>query len=118
MIDLQELIDAHNKQREAHRLDPFQKDDDLMDIAQKWAENMANGNGLVHQRLQFGPDWNAEGENIAEGQNSVDDVINTWMHSLGHRRNILNRSFSYIGVGYAESPNGTPYWCVDFGGKS
>jgi uncharacterized protein YkwD len=52
------------------------------------------------------------GENIAWGFNSAPRVMTAWMNSPGHRRNILNCSFRYIGVGY--SPVGN-YWVQDFG---
>ncbi|MDD4111103.1 MAG: CAP domain-containing protein, partial [Clostridia bacterium] len=35
---------------------------------------------------------------------------NSWMNSPGHRANILNRSFTEIGVGAAKKSNGTLYW--------
>jgi uncharacterized protein YkwD len=114
---LQGLIDEHNKVRDNHGLDSLQKDDSLMSIAQNWANNMASSAGLYHQMLEFGDDWNSMGENIAEGQQTIEEVMETWMHSLGHRRNIIAGGFNCIGVGYALSKDGTPYWCVDFGGK-
>ena len=45
--------------------------------------------------------WRA-GENIAWGSGSygtVRSVFNAWMHSAGHRDNILSRSFDQFGVG-------------------
>ena len=48
-----------------------------------------------------GYDWRAIGENIAEGQFSVAEVMDTWMHSPGHRRNILDPGFKELGVGLA-----------------
>lgn len=41
------------------------------------------------------------GENIAEGQFSVDEVMNGWLGSSGHRRNLLDPEFSDFGVGLA-----------------
>ncbi|WP_425355456.1 CAP domain-containing protein [Saccharibacillus sacchari] len=40
------------------------------------------------------------GENIAMGQRSPESVMQGWMNSEGHRSNILNPSFTSIGVGY------------------
>ena len=40
------------------------------------------------------------GENIAQGQEDAEEVMNTWMHSKGHRANILSRKYRKIGVGY------------------
>lgn len=40
------------------------------------------------------------GENIAAGQRSAEDVMQSWMNSSGHRRNILDPNFRELGVGY------------------
>ncbi len=42
------------------------------------------------------------GENIAWGTGSYStpaSLVDAWMHSAGHRRNILRRSFKHVGVG-------------------
>jgi uncharacterized protein YkwD len=41
------------------------------------------------------------GENIAEGQFSVEEVMNGWLGSSGHRRNLLDPEFRDLGVGLA-----------------
>ncbi len=43
-----------------------------------------------------------KGENIAKGQKSPAEVMEAWMNSSGHRANILNSNYGYIGVGYNE----------------
>lgn len=40
------------------------------------------------------------GENIALGQTTPEQVVEAWMNSEGHRENILNQSYTHIGVGY------------------
>lgn len=50
--------------------------------------------------------WTA-GENIAAGYATPEQVVNGWMNSPGHRANILNSSFTTIGVGYHAEGN---YW--------
>ena len=39
-------------------------------------------------------------ENIAAGQRTPAAVVDSWMHSQGHRENILNPSYGKLGVGY------------------
>jgi uncharacterized protein YkwD len=63
---------------------------------------------------QFGIQFRAAGENIAMGQPTPKEVVNDWMHSQGHRRNILSKDFNYIGVGYVKDGN---YWTQEFIGK-
>jgi uncharacterized YkwD family protein/spore coat assembly protein SafA len=62
----------------------------------------------------FGIKYRTAGENIARGQRTPEEVVNAWMNSSGHRANILNPSFTEIGVGYAASGN---YWTQMFIGK-
>jgi uncharacterized protein YkwD len=59
--------------------------------------------------------WTSLGENVAYGYGSVDAVMNGWMGSSGHRANLLNASFTHVGVGQVAGGNGTPYWTQDFG---
>lgn len=49
-------------------------------------------------------------ENIAQGQPDAATVVQAWMESPGHRRNILDCSLSTIGVGLADG-----YWTQNFG---
>ena len=46
--------------------------------------------------------WSA-GENIAAGQRSPEQVMQSWMNSDGHRANILNNNFNAIVVGYKDN---------------
>ncbi len=62
----------------------------------------------------FGITYRSAGENIARGQRTPSEVVNAWMNSSGHRANILNASFTEIGVGYVASGN---YWTQMFIGK-
>lgn len=42
--------------------------------------------------------------------------MNSWMHSSGHRANILRASFTHIGIGYVSCPGGKmpTYWTQEF----
>lgn len=54
------------------------------------------------------------GENLAGGNYTSETVVTAWMNSAGHRENILDPEFHYIGVGYYVSETGTIYWCELF----
>ena len=58
---------------------------------------------------------NPGGENIAEGYTSAAAVMDGWMHSDGHRRNILDCSFTTIGIGVTTTGW---YWVQDFGARN
>ena len=71
--------------------------------------------GTSYQMMKsFGITYRSAGENIAMGQRTPQAVVNAWMNSAGHRKNILNPSFTRIGVGYVASGN---YWTQMFIGK-
>jgi uncharacterized protein YkwD len=62
----------------------------------------------------------AMAENIAVGYTSAASVVKGWMNSPGHRANILNCSYTMIGIGYDSGqvkPDwGNGSWVQDFGG--
>ncbi|MFC9243750.1 sigma-70 family RNA polymerase sigma factor [Streptomyces sp. NPDC057136] len=58
--------------------------------------------------------WSTYGENIAKGQRTAADVMDSWMESPGHRANILNCSFKEIGMGVQDTSAG-PVWTQNFG---
>ncbi len=59
------------------------------------------------------------GENIAAGQTSPEEVVEGWMNSPGHCKNIMNPGYHTIGIGYAVVPGSpyTHYWTQDFAGS-
>ena len=61
----------------------------------------------------FGLSYRTAGENIAKGYASPQAVVNGWMNSSGHRANILNVSYTQIGIGYVAQGN---YWTQMFVG--
>ena len=50
----------------------------------------------------------------AFGQRSAAKVLDSWMHSPGHRTNILNSNFTEMGAGYAVDRTGRPYYVQVF----
>ncbi len=118
------LIAAHNRERSRAGLTPLTSSSLLTQAAQRHAEDMAAHRRMSHrgsdgslpsrriERMDY--EYQAMGENVAAGQPDVASVMNDWMHSRGHRRNILGK-FTEIGAAYATDARGTPYWCVTFG---
>lgn len=60
-------------------------------------------------------DWMYVGENIAMGYPTAEAVMDGWMNSDGHRKNILNGDFTKIGIGVCSS-GGAMYWVQLFVG--
>ncbi len=59
--------------------------------------------------------WQAYAENIAMGQPSPASVVATWMRSKSHRSNILDATYTELGVGYSVDRSGQPYYVQVFG---
>lgn len=84
----------------------------LTDIANTKAKDMADKNYFSHQSptygspfdmlKHFGVSFSYAGENIAAGQKSAQEVMQSWMNSSGHKANILNKNYTQLGVGYYE----------------
>jgi uncharacterized protein YkwD len=53
-------------------------------------------------------------ENIAMGQTTAPEVLQSWMNSPGHRANILNASHTKIGISAYRTKSGTVFWCQQF----
>ncbi len=86
-------------------------------FANSWATTLAQTGNFAHQSLS--PIMQAcsargAGENIAYGNVSADAMMTMWMNSPGHRANILNGSYTGIGIGAVETPAGRWYGVQDF----
>lgn len=95
-----------NEDRSDRNIHLLKWDDDLGEKAQAWAEHLARRGSLSHSNLSDGAPsgWQRLGENVGYGP-TIASVHNGYMTSSGHRANILDRGFNYIGVGHAKSGN-------------
>jgi uncharacterized protein YkwD len=102
-----EIVAHTNAQRARYGLPPLAICPNLMNSARQHCSWMASANSLSHTRA-------AVAENIAAGQNSPAEAMNSWMNSSGHRANILGGGYSTIGVAAFTGSNGQTYWCQQF----
>ncbi|MEC0300564.1 CAP domain-containing protein [Peribacillus frigoritolerans] len=120
----QEVVKLTNAEREKQGLAALKIDTELSKVARIKSQDMKDKNYFDHNSptygspfdmmKQFGISYKTAGENIAQGQQTPEEVVQAWMNSQGHRENIMNSSFTHIGVGYVESGN---YWTQQFIGK-
>jgi uncharacterized YkwD family protein len=120
----QQVVDLTNQERAKNGLPALKVDQELSKVAREKSSDMQRNNYFSHtsptygspfdMMKQFGITYNAAGENIAKGQRSPEEVVNAWMNSEGHRKNILSTNFTHIGVGYVAEGN---YWTQQFIGK-
>ncbi|MFG3119094.1 CAP domain-containing protein [Streptomyces sp. NPDC048197] len=112
-----------NQERSRAGCSPVTADPELASLAQRFSDDMARRGFFDHTDPDGHTPWDrAEaqgisdlgGENIARGQATAQAVMDTWMHSPGHRANILNCEYKTLGVGAHFGPGG-PWWTQDFG---
>lgn len=106
---IQRLLSETNAERAAHGLAPLTLNLELCSAAMWKAKDQVGlsldhtdtlGREIGQRALDFGYMWSQCGENIASGQLSPEQVVQGWMHSPGHRANILTAEFIEIGFGY------------------
>lgn len=116
-----EVIRLVNEQRAQYGLKPLTENWELSRVARYKSQDMVDNRYFSHtsptygspfQMIRaFGLSFRTAGENIAYGQRTPQAVVNAWMNSSGHRANILNASYTQIGVGYVAAGN---YWTQMF----
>ncbi|MFD4928792.1 CAP domain-containing protein [Peribacillus butanolivorans] len=120
----QQVVKLTNAERAKQGLAALKIDTELSKVARLKSQDMKDKNYFDHNSptygspfdmmKKFGISYTSAGENIAQGQKTPEEVVEAWMNSQGHRENIMNSSFTHIGVGYVESGN---YWTQQFIGK-
>ncbi len=118
----QQVLDLVNTERVKNGLGKLSLSAELNNVAQAKAEDMLNNNYFSHtsptygspfdMMKSFGVKYNAAAENIAKGQSTPQKVVTDWLNSEGHRKNILNGTYTKMGLGFAKG--NTTYWSQMF----
>lgn len=122
-FDVNEFIDIAsaniNAMRMENGLEPLQTAPLLQEMCQGRADELtksyshsrANGDAWYTILTDYGIDTNCfAGENIAAGYDTPEGVVEGWMNSAGHRRNILNTNYEYFAVGVSYYENDPEYY--------
>lgn len=105
-----------NQQRNAHGLPSLVVSAKLNRSAQSWnlamvaSGNFTHGTNFAGRISAVGYDWQTAGENIATGFPTPRSVVQAWMASPDHCRNILDPDFRDVGTG--ESPAAVGNWAT------
>ena len=117
-LDVVRLV---NQERAKVGLEPLQISGELSksayirarEMPQKYSHTRPDGSEWFTV-MDSGP---IRGENLARGQTSAEQVMETWMNSKLHRENILFKDYKEIGVAYYHDPNSNKhYWVQHFRG--
>ncbi len=119
----QEVVRLVNAERAKYGLAALEEDALLTRTARMKSQDMHDKGYFDHNSPTYGSPFDlmksqgiryrTAGENIAMGYRTPEAVVAAWMASAGHRANILNASYTKIGVGYVASGN---YWTQHFMG--
>lgn len=115
------VVELVNEIREEYGLSKLTLNSELSDVARLKSQDMHDNNYFSHtsptygspydMMTKYGIKYTFAGENLARGQKTPEQVVNAWMNSSGHRKNILSERYTQIGVGYVADGN---YWTQHF----
>lgn len=111
------IVELVNEEREKAGLNPVALDEAASqaalvrarEIVSSFSHTRPDGRSCFTALTEAGVNYRLAGENIAWGQRTPEQVMTGWMNSSGHRANILQESFTHIGVGYYQE-GGVNYW--------
>ncbi|MEE0929438.1 MAG: Ig-like domain-containing protein [Acutalibacteraceae bacterium] len=114
---INEVIELTNAERKKVGLPALSKRADVTKAAQarakeltvKFSHTRPDGGQFFTIIDDYNINYTRLGENIATGYSTPESVVEGWMASEGHKKNILNSEFEGIGVGYYVE-DGVAYW--------
>lgn len=122
-----QLFDLTNAERVKHNLSPLTWDERVRITARKHSDDMAANAYFSHTNPKGQDPFDRmaadqitfilAGENLAYGQFSSIFAHEGLLNSLGHRKNILEKDYEYLGVGVAFNTNAEPYYTENFYAK-
>lgn len=105
---LNQIVELVNRERRREGKSRVRVDDQLLtaasiralEIKDNFSHNRPDGDTYVSVFDEVGIEWYAVAENIAyQYDDSAENVMNGWLKSGSHRKNILNSEYTKIGVG-------------------
>lgn len=114
---IKQVLTLVNEERAKAELSPLESGGQLNEAAMTRAKELAqlfshtrpDGRDSFTVLTEAGIIYSSAGENIASGQNTPEEVMDSWMNSTGHRANILSDKYTQIGIGYYTA-GGQSYW--------
>jgi uncharacterized YkwD family protein len=126
LAEKQSMLDLINQERAKAGVGLLSFDAKLQEMAQVKSDEMVAKSYFSHNSPTygspedmmkiFGIKFTSGGENIA-GNSSVEGAHAAFMNSPGHKDNILNSTYKYIGIGITASPVYGEIFSEDFVGR-
>ena len=103
------ILELMNAKRVEAGLQPLSMDDKLQSIARYKSNHMIQNRYFSHTNPDgtnwtnwlktIGYKYNSTAENIAYNTNDPVELFNQWWNSEGHRKNMMNPSYTKVGIG-------------------
>ncbi|MDX6284707.1 MAG: hypothetical protein QOG53_192 [Frankiales bacterium] len=113
-------LSAINSARASHGLKALKLSSSLSSVARSWSAKMASGACPGSDAICHNPNltsqvhgWQKIGENVGVGPD-VSSIQNAFMNSSHHRANILDPSYTMVGIGTVTGSDGRLYITQDF----
>ena len=120
----EEVLRLVNEEREKAGVSPLKLDSELtkaaqsraMELKEVFSHTRPNGENFRSILDEMGIESSYAGENIMSGTvKTSEGVVSIWMGSEGHKKNILNPNYNYLGVGrISGSDSSHAYWVQIF----
>ena len=114
----QDILKLINKYRTDKGLKALEMDEQIAKVAEKHSMDMATEKvpfghdgfdarmALLREKIKPVYGW---AENVAYGQQTANDVVDSWLHSPAHKKNIEG-DYNLSGIGIAKSAGGELYY--------
>lgn len=104
-----EMLALINDERESRSLAPLKMQTNLRDYARYHAKDLESQGRLWHDMPEYAlwlpSGYTLYGENVANNL-SIPEMHTAFMNSPGHRNNILNPDYNYVGIGVSTALGG------------
>jgi len=119
---VQEVLTLINQHRKKLGLNELRMNDAISKEAYTHSKKMAKGetafghdgfDDRINRLTTVIPHSHAQAENVAYGATTAKEVVDMWLHSAGHKKNIEGH-YNLTGIGIAADKDGTLYFTQIF----
>ena len=114
------VLNKVNELRSKMGLQPVTRYQELDAVAQDWSEQQATANNMSHRpdfTSVYPAGWTKGSENVAwhtAGGDTGAIIFDQWLNSPGHYKNMTDPNVNSIGIGFAQTSNGSWYATQNF----
>jgi hypothetical protein len=111
-----EFVSRINSFRASKGLSQLRVHSQLLGVARNWTERMVAAGKISHNpnlSSEVSGNWTKLGENVGVGP-SVDSLMNAFIGSPAHHRNLVDPDWNYVAVGVTRAADGQLYTTHNF----